>query len=299
VPGDAPLRAAWRSMMWPLDAWGLSRPSPGASGAAPSWTESWLEATRWWTEALAEGPRLWPEANARLLVELAGGLARAFRGRPVGVELFGRRIRGELDSLWLDRRDDHYAGRLELRSVDCHGLEVDALSVVADAVALTSPPRVALMASGVEVQGRSALEPLVAWLDRELPEWNLRVAEGALIRAVPRSGGKRFLVDAAICDDELEVELRALQWGRVTLRCPYWLRLTRKMRLPALPEGVSVAEARHRGSSVEFRLSMPTLSHSFDPGRLRDAIAATRGPQRSSAPVSQRDRQRLDPGSPA
>jgi hypothetical protein len=281
VPDDGPLehaqlpllgavsRAAWRSMPWPLDAWRPSRLASAAPWAVPP---PWLEATRWWTQAQAEGPALRPESDAGLLVELAGGAARAFRGRRVGFELGGLRVRAELDSLWLDRRDDRYAGRLELRSVECDGLHVEALSVVADTVALTPPPKLVLTADGVELAGRAALEPVVAWLDRRIPGWDLSVVEGGHIQAVPRGGDKRFLVDAALRDGELEVELRALRWRRVTVRCPAWLRLTRKIRLPALPEGASLAEARRHGADVEFRLSVPTLGRSLDPGRLRDAI---------------------------
>jgi hypothetical protein len=243
-------RAAWRSMAWPLGAW--------------------LEVTNRWTGALADGrPPLQPQAN--LLVEFAGGLARAFRGRRVNVELCGRRVRAEIDAIWLDRHDDRYVGRLELRSVECDGLEVEALSVVAGAVVLTPPPTV-LIASGVEVLGRSALEPLVAWLDRELPKWDLRVAQGGLVEVVPRRRDVRFHVDAVICEGELEVELRAVLWRRVALRCPRWLRLSRKIRLPALPEGMSVAEARQRGNEVEFRLSMPTVRHAVNLRQLQEAI---------------------------
>jgi hypothetical protein len=207
-----------------------------------------------------------------MLVELAEGLARAFRGRRVGVDVGGRRVQAELDSIWLERNESGYRGRLELRSVDCDGFQAEALSVLADDVTLRTQPNVALIMSGLEIRGRSALEPLLARLDRDLSEWNLCVAENDLIQAAPGRGSRRLLFRAEVRDGQLEAELRAVRFRGVTLRCPHWLRLTRKRRLPPFPEGVSVAEARQRETGVEFRLSMPSFSRAFDPGRVRQAI---------------------------
>jgi hypothetical protein len=281
MPGDAPLdrtqqprlgavsRAAWRSLTWSLGAWRQLPPpaSPASWAIGP-----WIEAASRWPVAPAEALPLRPQADAALLAELAGGVARAFRGRRVGFELGGRRVRAELDGLWLDRRDDRCGGRLELRSVECADFELETLSVVADRVALAALPRVSVTASGLLIEARAPLEPVVAWLNRRLPDWDLGVADGGLIQAVPRGGGKRLLVDAAVRDGELEVELRALRWRGLTLRCPAWLRLARRMPLPALPEGVLVAEASRRGSRVELRLAVADVRRAFDPGRLREAI---------------------------
>ena len=264
-------RAVWRPITWPLGASRLFLPSPTRSGAT-SWRESWLEATKWWTEALGAGSRLGAEASAAMLVELAEGLARAFRGRRVGVEVGGWRVAAELDSIWLERNESGYRGRIELRSVDCDGFQAEALSVLADDVALTTQPAVALIMSGIEIRGRSALEPLLARLDQELSEWDLCVAENDLIQAAPRRGSGRFLLRAEVRDGELEAELRAMRFRGMTLRCPYWLRLTRKRRLPSFPAGVSVAEARQRETGIEFRLSTPSYSQAFDLDRVRQAI---------------------------
>jgi hypothetical protein len=219
-------------------------------------------------------------------VELAGGVARAFRGRRIGVDVQGRRVRAVLDSIWLEPNDGRYAGRLELRSVDFDGLEVDELSVVADDVTLEVQRDFALVMSGVLLQGRSLLEPLVAWLDAQLGEWSVSVAEERLIEAVRRSGGRRYLVHASIRDGEAEVELRAVRIRRATVSFPRWLRLTRTLALPPLPGGMVVTEVRHLGTGVEFRLAMPRLRQTFDPGRVRQAILSLRPPGSDPQPGS-------------
>jgi hypothetical protein len=277
-------RAAWRSMTWPLEASRLLRAGSPIPSGPMAWRDSWLDATRWWTDALTAGARLGAGADARLLVELAGGVARAFRGRRVAVNVNGRRVRAELESIWLEPKGRRYAGRLELRSVECDGLEVEALSVLADEVTLVMTPDVALVMSGVELRGRSAPEPLVAWLDTKLTEWSVAVAEDHLIEAVRRRGGRRYVVHVAIRDGQAEVELRAVRLRRVTLPCPRWLRLTRKLALPPLPGGLSLTEARHLETGVEFKLSMPSLRQTFDPGRVRQAILSPRSS--GSAPIT-------------
>jgi hypothetical protein len=265
-------RLAWRSMTWPLEAW---RPGPAALspfGGVSSLIDSLLEATAWWTEALVEGPIRGCQPNTALLREIAEAVADAFQGHRLGGDICGRHFCADFDSLRLDRRADRCVGQLDLRSVSWDGLIADELSVVADAAALTPPPKATLTLSGIEMQGRSALEPLVAWLDRRVTACDLRVAEGGFIEAIPRPGSPAVLLDAVVEDGKLELELRAVRWRRLVLRCPRWLRLGRTLPIPPLPDGVRVARARRLGAEVEFRLSLPTFGYSFDPIRLREAI---------------------------
>jgi hypothetical protein len=265
-------RLVWRSMTWPLEARRPGLAAQSRLGGASSLIDSWLEATAWWTEALVEGPIRGSLPNTAPLREIAQGVAAAFQGHRLGGEVSGRRFSADLDSLWLGRRADRCVGRLDLRSVSWDGLVAEELSVVADAAALTPPPTATLTLSGIEIQGRSALEPFVAWLDRRVTTCDLRVAEGGFIEAIPRNGSPTVVLDAVVEDGKLELELRALRWRRLILRCPRWLRLARTISIPPLPDGVRVARARRRGTDVEFRLSLPTFTYSFDHLRLREAI---------------------------
>jgi hypothetical protein len=166
------LRGAWRSVIRSLEAWDRL----------------------WSSDALVPGGVWWAAADAGLLPELATGLGRALRGRRLGLDVGGRRIRAELHSVWLDRRDTHFAGRLELRCVKYEGLQIQRLLVATDTVALTSPPDMAIVASGVELRGHTTLEAFVAWLDRGHPDWDLRIVAGHLVEAVSRGGYRRFLL---------------------------------------------------------------------------------------------------------
>jgi hypothetical protein len=270
--------AAWRSMTWPLEASTLLLSRSSIPSDLVSWRDSWLEATRWWTEAVTTSARLAPGADATLLAELAAGLMGAFRGRRVNVDVGGRSIRAVLDSIWLERHDAGYRGRIELRSVECDGLEVEELSVTAHGVDVAMRPGLALVMSHVELRGRSALEPLVAWLDPKLSEWSLSITDDRQIEWVRRHGGRRYIVHAAVCHNEVEMELRALRLLRATVRLPRWLRLTRKLPLPPLPGGMSISEARQVETGVDFRLSMPGIGYRFDLARVRQAIRSTGSP---------------------
>ncbi|OOL32730.1 hypothetical protein GQ85_05680 [Rhodococcus rhodochrous] len=230
----------------------------------------------WSMDALVPSGVWWAAADPGLFPELVSGLGRALRGRRLGLEVGGRRIRAELHSVWLDRRDNQFAGRLELRGVECEGLQIQRLSVAADTVALTPPPDLAIVTFGVELRGHTTPETFVAWLDRRLSDWDLRIVEGRLVEAVSRGGHRRFLLDGLVHDGEVEAEVRAVGYRRMTFRCPRWLRFTRRFRLPALPEGAALVAVTRNGDRVEFRLTMPALRYSLDPGLLREAMRAAR-----------------------
>ena len=192
------------------------------------------------------------------------------------MDVGGGRVRAKLDSNLARAHRRRVCRKVELRSVDYDGLEVEELSVRADDVGLATAPNVALIMSGVELQGRSALESSSrGWTGssadgRSLP-WT-----ATLIEAARRSGGRRYVVHAAVRNGIAEVELRALRLRRITVPLPQWLRLTRKLALPPLPGGASVIEVRHLETGVEFRLSLPGIRQAFDPGRVRRAILASR-----------------------
>ena len=175
------VRTAWYSVTWSLDALRVARATPPAplGGATALWLP-YLEATRALTERLTDAGA-WSRADPSLLLELVGGVARMFRGRRVGGELGGSSISGVLDSITLEHRGEDWRGRLELRSVDWDGLELETLSMVAEAVMLTPPPNLMLSVFDVKLRGAAALEAVVAWVDLKVPEWTL-VRTGAWLR---------------------------------------------------------------------------------------------------------------------
>src|SRR6478752_6191912 len=92
----------WQRAMDPLELW--TSPPPGL-GETP------------WGEA-------WPEMKGKLLAQIAGGLARAFRGRRIDVQIGGRKAKGRLDWVLLDRDGERRAAHLRFSSVEYDGLEL-------------------------------------------------------------------------------------------------------------------------------------------------------------------------------
>jgi len=235
---------------------------------AEPWLDAWAAATAWWTQG---GPAL-AAANVRVLMELADGLMRRDGGQPVEFVLGGTRVEALLESVRLRREDDRYVGRLELTDAVWDGLRVDALWVVADSVAIApgAPPRVTLR--DVELTGSTPLSALVAWIEPHVDGWSLAVDEEGRVEAQGRRPAVSFVVEPSVEEHALHAELRALRWGGMRLPLPSWLRLVHTVPLPALPRGLSVADARRRGGTVDFHLRVPVIIERFDPARVRDAV---------------------------
>jgi len=235
---------------------------------AEPWLDAWAAATAWWTQ----GGQALADANVRVLMELADGMMRRFGGQPVELVLGGTRVEALLESVRLRRDGDRYTARAELTNAVWDGLRVDELLVVADSVAVApgAPPRVTL--TDVELSGSTPLSALVAWIEPHVEGWSLAVdADGLVVAQGPRPG-VRFVVEPEVEDHRLHAELRALRWGRRRVPLPSWLRLVHTVALPALPRGLTVADARRRGQTMDFRLRLPLLVERFDPARVRDAV---------------------------
>jgi hypothetical protein len=144
--------------------------------------------------------------------------------------------------------------------------------VSATAASLRSDPSLQtnLKASGVEVVGRTKLEPLLAWLGERLHARTVEADRDGRINVVRRRFGPRVIIRTAeVKQGLLEVELHALSWFGVRLRPPAGLRWTRVVELPRLPLSVSIVEARRDEDTVQVRLTIPSLSWSAGHGGLQ------------------------------
>ena len=265
----------WQSVAWPRDPSEVPVAPSGERGGAQAteWSDAWMSATSWWADAIGEGQGAVPDAPGRLLVEIVEGLAHACRGRRFAIDLGGRRLCGVLNWVLLDRRDGDYAVQLEIADVDWDGVVFERVAVSVGSVVLTAPPNVTVTASEIELAGGSPIGPLVQWLNAQIGRGRLSVTEDSLVEAAPSRGGWRVVVDPAVIEGTVVVELRAVRWRSVQLRIPRWLRLTRQFALPPLPAGVAVSEARRRRSSVESRLYLQVVSRRLNLSDIRDAIA--------------------------
>src|SRR4051812_14685505 len=104
---------------------------------------------------LSLDPREAAWLNDRLVGEVAGVLARQFEGQMVAVNLGGRPLRARLDSACLERGALRQGARVELSEVDWDGWPIERLQARARSVRLSRMPPPRVIASDVEVTGRS------------------------------------------------------------------------------------------------------------------------------------------------
>lgn len=238
----------------------------GLAAGARSVASAWLDVTRWWTEALAGLPGGRPVAEAAALARLVADFAGDHRGRRVGFAVAGRPATARLEAVSLSH--GRSGGRVVLREVVWDGWRLDVVTATADHLALRTTPEVACAATGLTIHATSSVDAFVAWLGGRLPEWSLRVTSDHLVEAGRRARRTRLVVDAEASDGQVRLELHALRRGRWSLRVPRWLRLTRRIELPALPHDASLAEARRCGSRVELRVLVPDVVRAIEPGPL-------------------------------
>ncbi len=214
----------------------------------------------------------WPQEL--LLGELVAGIARRYQGERVELVVRGLAVGAVLERFGLQGRGRGQRAELELREVDVDGYELETVSAVARSVRLEPFPASRFVATNIELSGRSALAPLVSWLDRYSREWSLEVdAEG---RVLARHERRSIIavVEPTVTGDVLTIELRGLAWRGLHLPLPGHPRFTRHHRLPPVSRGLSVVEARRDGTAVDFRLAVAEVSERLDVRALNRAVLA-------------------------
>jgi hypothetical protein len=244
----------------------------GGSNVEQLWLQSWTEATRWWVDPgrSARTPRA--PSGARLLAEIVEGVASRFEGRQLECTVAGRRLRARVDSIRMRQRDAGYEARLDLLDVEYAGWAIADLSAVIHDISVEPLPSARLIARNIEVTGHAGTAETIDWLNTLPTPWVFSLDSREAVQACARRSSVRAVVEPEVWAHRLKVEVRALRFGRATLRLPAWFRLTRSGPLPALPREILIREARRRAAVVEFRLTLPELSERFDLGRLRSTI---------------------------
>jgi hypothetical protein len=201
------------------------------------------------------------DLHERTSADVIAMLATRFEGRRLSVPINGLRLEGLVHWIGVQASAEPHQIRMELREVDFDGWHLDPVAIAAAEVRLRSSPAANLAASGLRIDGRAPLVPLMARLNRQLKDWSLAVgADGRVEARHVRSPELRLTIEPAVQDQRVDVELCGVRWRRVHLNLPKWLRLRRIVELPALPLGVVVVDARRRGDAVDFRLTVPSVS---------------------------------------
>ena len=258
----------------PRDLW-LGLPVKDRGGS--SWLDVWTDATNWWVNpTVAGGAREVAAANERALAELLDGIVGRFEGQRVTLVLDGRPLRAVLDWIRVRRIDERYEARLELTEVEVNDWSLTSLSVAAASIRIEVIPTPRLTVSGIEITGRMALCRFILRLDQHVSQWHLAIDDGR-ITASRAPGRPVIVIHPVVRDGRLEAEVRAARWRGMQLTLPMWLRIVRRLSLPALPYQLHVEHADLRRGDIEFQAHSPTITEELDLVRLRDAIASRSG----------------------
>jgi hypothetical protein len=235
-----------------------------------SWLGAWIDLTTWWVEPARAAAQSLPAQADQLLSQLIEGVATRFGGGRIDVIVQGRRIEASLDALRLQRRDNRRVLRIDLSDGVFDGIAFDDLTLLAYTVRVDVGLEPTLVVGDLELQGRAALGPLVAWVDRYLPAWRL-VVDGDAIVARHGARDVSYLVEPHVRDDEVHFELRAAQWRGRRVRIPSWLRLERTVALQ-MPSGWSLVDAVRREHTVTLVIRAQEVEQRLRASSLRDAV---------------------------
>jgi len=206
------------------------------------------------------------DLHERTTADMLAMLAKRLEDRRLSASIGGQQVEGLVGWIAVRGSGEPHQMRVELRDVDYDGWRLDAVAVAADEVRMRAFPLATVTATGIRVDGRTALAPLIAWLDRRLRDWSLALDHDGKVEARhTKCPGLRLTVEPAVVDHRLHLELCGVRWHRVQFEFPNWLRLRRTVTLPALPLDATVLDARRRGDSVDLRLTIPEVNHSLSP----------------------------------
>ena len=204
------------------------------------------------------------ELHERTSADVVAMLATRFEGRRLSLLVGGRRLEGQVHRIGVPSSAEPPQIRIALREVDFDGWHLDPVAIAADEVRMRSVPVANLTAFGLRIDCHSPLQSLVARLNRQLRDWSLAVgADGRIEARNVRCPELRLTVEPTVHDHRVDVELCGVQWRRVHLNLPTWVRLRRIVELPALPLGALVVDARRRGDAVDVRLTVPSVSRNL------------------------------------
>lgn len=248
-----------------------------AAEVGKSWVDQWASVTASWVDPVATlgagtVTALLPDV---LMTALTDGIASRFGGKQIDVTLYGTQIQGVLEGLRLRRRGSVFETEIELTDVDWNGHTFERLSAVANGVRLVPGVPTRLESQQIDVEGRVDVASVVDWLNERGLDWVLRAEESGLIHA--HHPGRRLtaIVDAAITDDMVRINVIRARW--MGLPVPQGLLTSRTFQLSPLPNDARIVRAVREGTSVRFSLDVPAVSGSLDLAQIRTAIVAGTG----------------------
>jgi hypothetical protein len=200
-------------------------------------------------------------------VELPFGLtemiAQGFRGRRLQLSVGGRPLTGVLRGIEL-RPGRTLGAALQLSGVRFDAMPVRDVVLRAAEVSIEMPPRVGFAIAGLELAGTVTIDDLVAWADRNSPDWRLERVGDDRIRAIERAGTRRLTAVPSLIGDTMTLQLKRLSWRGYGVDVPPWLPLTHRVEMPVLPAGTSILAAARQGDAIAFRLAIADVGRKID-----------------------------------
>ncbi|WP_068276087.1 hypothetical protein [Aldersonia kunmingensis] len=248
-----------------------------APGVGRSWLDQWFAKTAAWADPVATlgagtATALLPDV---LVSALSEGILSRFGGQRIDLVLRGRPMSAHLVSLEVRRTGASFRARAELTDVDWDGYGFDSLSITANGVRLIPSLATRFQAEQIDIQGELPLSELIEWLNGHGLQWALGIDDSGLIRAKHSRRKLVALVDAAVVNDLLRIEVKRAHWMGMVI--PNSLLTTRSMPLPALPNDGRIVRATRHGDTVRFAIDIASMSGSVDLAQVRTAIAAGSG----------------------
>lgn len=237
-----------------------------------SWLEQWISFTTSWVDPVADlgsgtVTALLPDV---LMTALSEGILSRFGGQEVSATLLGHRLHATLDVLKVRRRGAHFQTKTVLSRLRWDEYPIEQVTVIAHGVRLIPGVPTKVRAAGLELTGTVTTAALLTWLEQWPHDWRLSVRADGLVRAKHRRRGLTAVLDAAVTDNVVRLELRRANWFGI--RLPRRLLRPPQIPLEYLPNGARVAEANRDGQLVRFRIELPETVGSFDLAQIRSAI---------------------------
>lgn len=239
-----------------------------------SWLEQWIATTTSWVDPVVDlgsgtVTALMPDV---LMTVLSEGILSRFGGQEVHATLLGHEVNATLQVLKVRRRGAHFQTKTVLSRLSWDEHPIEAVTVIAHGVRLIPGVPTKLRAAQLDLEGTVTTTSLVGWLNTQPLDWRLSVHESGLIRAEHRRRKLTALVDAAVENNLLTIEIHRANW--LGLRIPRRMITAPAILLENLPRHARIAQAARDGDLVRFRVDLPETTGSFDLAQIRDAIVA-------------------------
>ena len=253
--------------------WSPSR----AAGIGKGWLDQFMSATAAVTDPVAvlgagTVTALMPDVVLSALTE---GLLRRYRDRAVDLRVQGSAVKAVLTSLNVARRGSFFQARVDLTDVVWQGRTFAQLTVIANGVRLVPGVPTRLRADQLDITGTTSIATVVDSLAGRDMDWDVTVVESGLLAAEHRRRNITAIVDAAVVDDLVKIDIKSARWHGVPI--PRIALPQRAFKLAPLPRDARVVRAERIGHTVRFVLDVPDVHGSLDLGHIRDAIVAGTG----------------------